>query len=207
MLKSGMIEEVYERPSEYKWPNGKPKPSLWSMKVDNVRYGCKNTRPPAKGTYVEFEATQGGNGYWDADGSTIKEIEPPAMHIIPYEEAVSKPVTQNKTSYVDVRQDSIIYQSSRKDAVEFLRILTDKDLIDFGKAKGAQKIEILEVYLDHYTTRFMEDVKRLAPPEHDSPVGATAPAEATALAKPARKTKEAAPAAPEEEWDDELPFG
>jgi hypothetical protein len=112
-----------------------------------------------------------------------------------------------KAAYVDVRQDSIIYQSSRKDALEFMKILTDGQLIDFGNAKGAQKIELLEVYLDHYTTRFMEDVKRLAPPEHDSPVGAAAPAEATALAKPARKAKEAAPATSEEEWDDELPFG
>lgn len=200
MLKNGMIEEVYERPSQYKWPNGSPKPSMWSMKVDNVTYGCKNTKPPAKGTYVQFEAAQDGQ-YWNADGSTIKEIDPPAMA------ATAKTTTKSASAFVDVRQDSIIYQSSRKDALEFLNVLANKDLIDFGKAKGAQKIELLEVYLDHYTTRFMEDVKRLAPPEHESPVTASAPMEATAITKPARKAKEPMTTSQDSDFeDDDLPF-
>lgn len=202
---TGFVESRVERPSQYKWPDGKPKPSMWSMRVDGTNYGCKNTKPPEEGSYVRFEATQDGN-YWNADGSTIQKIEVPTAPVaMTYAQALSAPVSAPTAGakVADPRQDSIIYQSSRKDAMELIKALLDKDLIDFGKAKLAQKIELVEVYLDHYTVRFMEDVKRLAPPEHESPVNATAPEEATAIARPPRKARVVQEEFPD---DGDIPF-
>lgn len=213
---SGYIEQVVERPSKYKWPNGQQKASMWSMRVDNVNYGCKNTKPPAEGTYVQFEASQNDAGYWDADGTSIKpsDMAPaPTPAAVPQQAAASfvpqaAPAGRSPGAIAaDTRQDSIIYQSSRKDALELIKALLNKDMLDFGKAKVAQKIEIVEVYLDQYTVRFFEDAKRLAPPEHDNPINATSPDEVTELARPPRKARvELPPILDEGDFEDQVPF-
>lgn len=196
MLIQGVVERVQEYPSKYQDKWGKPKPSMWAMIVDNTRYSLGTVKPPAQGTSVRFEATQDEKGYWNADGSTLAT------------QAASTPTaapaaTAQAGKVVDLRQDSIIYQSSRKDSLEFVSMLLANGLIDFGKAKGAQKIEMVEIFLDTYTTRFFDDCKRLAPPEHNSPVDAEPIAEAQALAKPARKAK---PVEATEGFEDDLPF-
>jgi len=170
--------------TKYKWPNGEPK-FMYSMYVDGTRYSTKGKDfSKLEGKYVEFEATQNGE-YWNADPATVKEVAAP--------DNTKQSRSSGQLPAGPDRQDSIIYQSSRKDAIEMVNALLAKDMIDFGKAKGAQKIEMYEVYVDHYTTRLFDDAKRLAPPAHKSPVVATAPEEAQALAKPARK----APVMPE----------
>ena len=196
MLKQGFVERVQEYPSKYKWPNGKQKDSMWAMLVDNIRYSTKNVKPPAEGSYVQFEATQQGE-YWNADPSTIKNIEAPAA-----QRSVAPSTTMStQLGSTNLRDASIHYQSSRKDALELVKMLLAKDMIDFGKAKAAQKIEIVEIYLDNYTSRFVEDIKRLAPPEHASPIDAEMPESVTVLAKPPRKPKE-----PAVEFDEDIPF-
>lgn len=197
MLIQGVVERVQEYPSKYQDKGGKPKPSVWAMVVDNTRYSLGTVKPPAQGTSVRFEATQDAKGYWNADGSTLTTAAPQAQA---YAAVASKVPT---VSVTDLRQDSIIYQSSRKDSLEFVNMLLANGLIDFGKAKGAQKIEMVEIFLDNYTTRFFDDCKRLAPPEHNSPVDAEPIAAAQALAKPARKTK---PVEATEDFEDDLPF-
>lgn len=199
MLVQGVVEKVQEYPSKYQDKWGKAKPSMWAFFVDNIRYSAGNVKPPAVGSNVSFEAAQDDKGYWNADGSTIKVSQAVTNTQAP-------PVGQipNKTlAFNDVRQDSIIYQSSRKDALEFVGMLLNAGLIDFGKAKSASKTDIVEIYVDNYTTRFFNDCKRLAPPEHDSPVDAEPIAAAQALAKPTR-AKKAEPVA--EEFEDDLPF-
>lgn len=197
MLIQGVVERVQEYPSKYQDKWGKPKPSMWAMVVDNQRYSLGQVKPPAQGTSVRFEATQDAKGYWNADGSTLSTVTAaqPAQAV-----AAKSPTV----SVTDLRQDSIIYQSSRKDSLEFVNMLLANGLIDFGKAKGAQKIEMVEIFLDNYTTRFFDDCKRLSPPEHGSPVEAEPIAEAQALAKPARKAKAVEPVDSFE--DDDLPF-
>jgi hypothetical protein len=203
----GYVEKVQEYPSKYTWPNGKPKDSMWAMTVDNVRYSTRNTRPPAEGSYVTFEATQEGQ-YWNADPATIKMGPPNAAPapVAPRMEVSTPRANPVATTQANNREASIHYQSSRKDALEFVKMMLSADLVDFGKAKGAQKTEVLEVYVDFYTKRFMEDVGRLAPPEHSSPVEATPPAEAQAIARPARAKR--TPVVTEDEpFDDDIPFG
>jgi len=199
----GFVEKVTEYPSKFKG-----KDSAWAAIVDNVRYsfGFSRWQPVKEGEYVGFEASQDAKGYWVADLSTIKKEQAPAKQTGSSSQRAA--ASSGVAPAGDLRQDSIIYQSQGTRAVAFVDMLLRNSLVDFGKAKGAQKIELVEVYVDHYTKRFFDDVKRLAPPEHESPVDAEAPAEVTAIAKPPRK-KVAAPAAEEDEGDfadDVLPF-
>ena len=187
---SGYIESVQERPSQYKWPDGKQKPSMWSIKVDNVNYGAGNKKPPAQGSYVTFETVQKENGYYNVVGD-VSLATPPVGTPAP-SQAVPAMNGAPAAVHVDRRQDSIVFQSSRKDALEFVKLLFTNNLIDLGKAKGAQKIELAEVYLDYYTERFIDNVTNLAVPEHDSPVEAEPIEEAVAITKPAPRKKPAA---------------
>lgn len=206
MTIAGFVEKLQEYPSQYKDKFDKPKPSMWAAIVDNTRYTLGNHKwaPVKEGEYISFEASQDAKGYWVADVSTLKKEAAP-------EKAVAEtagPVTNagvTRSVANDPRQDSIIYQSQGTRALNFVDLLLRNNLIDFGKAKGAQKIEIVEIYMDNYTQRFFDDVKRLAPPEHDSPVDAETAAAVTAIAKPVRKPKAEAPASDGFE-DDDLPF-
>jgi hypothetical protein len=69
------------------------------------------------------------------------------------------------------RQNSITYQSARKDALQFVQILQEAGKIDLGKLKGAEAIEALEVYVDNYTERFYQDTKDLGHKAEDIPAG------------------------------------
>lgn len=165
MLKSGVVEAIKSRDAQYG--------VLWSIKVDNVYYSTKKVEPKCKkGDHISFEASQNEKGYWDADPKTIKLVvaEAPAVptktaiKVDAYEKEASASKKQEWVSDVD-KQNSIVYQNARNAALELVGLLLSKDLIDFGKTKGAGKIELIETFLDRYTVRFQEDTKRLAPPE------------------------------------------
>lgn len=183
----GYVESLSSRPGQYGL--------MHSMKVDNVNYGTKSTMPPCRqGDFVEFSAVQNAKGYWDADAKSIKVLPtgaPAAPAPVPqFPVPAPGPAPRPAVPYVD-RNDSIVYQSSRKDALQLLDIMATVGTIDFGKAKNmAAKQEILEMHLDKLTQRFIEDVKRGMPPEH--------PAEEVKV----RKAK----AATEEFEDDDIPF-
>lgn len=148
---SGVVEKVVERPGKYG--------SMYSMKVDNTFYGTKGKKPPCKeGDYVTFEATQSDKGYWDANPDTIKG----AINVAGKAAETTPPATRAWVPDTD-RQNSIIYQSSRKDALELVGVLLQNNLIDLGKAKKADAIELVEGYVDRYTLRFYEDTRRLSP--------------------------------------------
>jgi hypothetical protein len=169
MLITGYVERVTNK-------NG-----IWAVVVDNIRYGFYKTEPKCKeGDYVSFEADQKGD-FWNAKPPTLKRAVAPADAPKPYGASDSIPSTPGvantapaKAAWVPDkdRQDSIIYQSARKDGLEFVSTLIAAGLIDFGKAKVADKIGIAEMYVDKYTLRFFEDTKRLSPPA--STVGETA---------------------------------
>lgn len=165
---------------------------IWSMNVDNVWYGFYKTEPKCKtGDTVTFEAEQKGN-FWNAKPATLKKavVSPTAS---PAAEAVAVGGSGTARTQTwdggDKRQDSIIFQSSRKDALEFLGILVDTGVVDVSKVKAADKASVLETYLDQYTDRFVADVKNL---------GHKAEAKA---AKP-----KVAPPGEEADPDDDLPF-
>lgn len=131
----------------------------WYLKIDNIRYGFYKTEPKCKqGDFVEFDASQNGN-YWNAEAKTLR-VMPGAQQP---KVSAGIPATGKSTWVPDKdRQDSIIYQSARKDALEWVQILSAHGLIDVGKSKNnADKIKAMEVYLDNYTKRFFDDTHSL----------------------------------------------
>lgn len=156
MLVTGYVEKVSAN-------NG----GIWSLKVDNVYYGTYRTEPKCKvGDYVSFEATQ-KDKYFNADPKTIKLAQPPAKAEPVKEEAPPKAAAPAKSSWVPDkdRQDSITYQSARKDALELTSMLLSAGLVDLGNkaSKKADAIGIVEMYVDRFTMRFFEDTKNLKP--------------------------------------------
>jgi hypothetical protein len=155
MIVAGRIDRVVERETKF----GK----MYSLQVAGEFYGLgKALGGVAAGDFVEFEAEKNERGYLDIKKGTIKPGTAPAA-------APVKAVSNNTGSttgsgqtsgYSDNRQDSIVYQSSRKDALEFVSMLREEGLIDYGKAKGADKIAILETYVDKTTEHFIAEVKQ-----------------------------------------------
>lgn len=144
----GQVERVVETPTKFG--------SLFGFFVDGKRYGAgKSANGVSPGDWVEFSVTQNEKGYLDIDKGSIKPVPAPSGATSPSSVKASAPTTP----YVDTRQDSIVYQSSRKDALHFIQVLMDGGLVDFGKAKNADKIAILETYLDKYTEHFISEVK------------------------------------------------
>lgn len=147
MLITGYVERVTNK-------NG-----IWAVVVDNVRYGFYKTEPKCKeNDYVSFEADQKGD-FWNAKPATLKRAQPPAG------QAQSDTAPAKSTWVPDAaRQDSITFQSARKDALQLVEILAAKDLIDLGtKSKKADAIGVIELYVDRFTERFFEDTKLLKP--------------------------------------------
>lgn len=182
MIITGIVESITEK-------NG-----FWGFVVDNVRYGTFKDEPKCKvGDYVSFEADQKGE-YWNAKARTIKPAKAPEKAATPLTSTVGAGAGQTKSQWTgdDKRQDSIIYQSSRKDAIELVKILADKDLIDVGKGKKADAIEVVLMYVNRFTTQFVEDAKRLSP---------TKPSVADTSAEPKAASKSGNPA--DEEFKDD----
>lgn len=126
----------------------------YALVVDNVRYGFYKTDPKCnEGDSVEFEASQKGD-FWNADGKTLKVLGATR---------VATPAAATKSWVPDTaRQDSITFQSARKDALSFMDLLIKSGNLDTGKAKAAaSKTDVMLAYLDQLTERFFEDTKHL----------------------------------------------
>lgn len=146
---SGQVQEVTKF-------DGKFGP-MYTLVVDGQKYGCGKTSEGAKaGDWVEFSFVTNGKGYKDVEKGTLRAIDAPQGKSAP-----AKAQGNSNTPYVDTRQDSIILQSSRKDALHFLEIAASKGLVDIGKAKGADALAIYELFLDKYTEHFVAECKQL----------------------------------------------
>lgn len=185
----GYVEEVVSSPGPYGL--------MHRVKIDNVRYGTGKVLAPVKvGDYVEFEGSQTPDGkYWNANASSFKQLDKPSPTAsapagATFQTVLGPATMQPKAPYVD-RNESIVYQSSRKDAIETVKLLVQAGALDVSKQKSlADKQEVLELYIDKLTVRYVEDVGRCSPPEH--------PVEKI-------KTKVAKPAVDSEFVDDDLP--
>lgn len=143
----------------------KPPHMTYSFKVNGTRYGTYKTPPGIKqGDNISFYATEKG-GFWNADVKSIGVVPDTTANPSVSSNSVSAAVGGARSGSVnsyDSRQDSITYQSARKDALTFLTLLQTTGSLDLGKAKTkASMIEVLETYVDKYTERFVEDTKNL----------------------------------------------
>lgn len=144
---SGQVQEVTKF-------DGKFGP-MYTLVVDGQKYGIGKTTEGVKaGDWIEFSFVKNAKGYNDVEKGTLRAIDAP--------QGKSAPAKTGQTNnYVDTRQDSIVLQSSRKDALHFLEIVANKGLVDVGKAKGADALAIYELFLDKYTEHFVSECKQL----------------------------------------------
>lgn len=149
----------------------------YDLTVDNIKYGFFTSKPACEqGDTVSFSASKNGN-FWNANAKSLKLVERASATTIQGSTGTPSVSNQSQTNTTKPawipdkdRQDSIIYQSSRKDAIAFLQLLQANGLIDVGKSKSiAGKMAALEIFLDGYTHRFFEDTKNLGHKAEDVP--------------------------------------
>lgn len=154
MIVTGKVQQITERPTKFG--------PYFDIVVDGRKYGHGKKKPAfSDGDYVTFEAEAKGD-FFNADPTTFKKVSGPsvAANAAP---AAPTPASPSKSAWVPEkdRQDSITYQSARKDALQFIEILAATNKLDFGKMKGGEAIDMLETYVDNYTQRFFKDTKNL----------------------------------------------
>ena len=119
---------------------------MYSFKLDDGNwYGCGFDNPHInKGMTVFFNFEEGQYG---------KQAVVSSMEVV--EEAATKPATAGgpATSYSNDRQNSIVCQSSRNDALEFAKLAQETGALVLPTSK-ANKLEALEAFVEMYTDKF-----------------------------------------------------
>lgn len=146
------------------------KPETYSIKLDGdpiyYRSGTNRFAGIAEsGNRVRFEATP------NPDGKSAK-IEGPVTIVKPEPQAVAATGTPSW----DGRNNSIVYQSSRKDAIEYVKLLLANGALPVPKDKKSIA-GFLDAAVDRYTAQFFEDVNTLGAVTRELEGGA-APTEA-----------------------------
>lgn len=131
---------------------------MWSLKLegDDTWYGTKSVRPDCdEGDVVEFNWANNKRGYPDADLSTLVKLEGAAA-AAPAATGGGE-VAAGRNAY-DRKQAVIVYQSSRKDALELIKAAISADLVDFpAKGTKAEKYQALRMFVDMATNDFYYD--------------------------------------------------
>ncbi len=152
---------------------------FYSVKIDDTWYGTGKKEAPGvdKGDFVEGEYVLEKEKYKTITKAGLtKAAKAPAG-------ASTGSGSTGGTNW-QAKDDSIRYQSSRKDALAFLALPGVLDSV-VAKAKPAEKVGLVEALVDKYTASFFEDVATF---------GAVARANGTTTEDPA---------APPNEEDDE----
>ena len=145
---TGQVFKVYPK----QFPG---KPMTYSVKLEDQplfhRMGTERYAGIVEpGKVIEFEATPNSDGKSAQVQGTIREVvQAPAA-------APGSPALPNNTG----RDNSIQYQSARKDAIEFVDLLVRNEALKLGK-DAAKKEGILFAALDRYTAFFFKDIATL----------------------------------------------
>lgn len=130
------------------------KAESYSVKLeDNPIYYRMGTRRFAgiaeSGNVIEFSATPNTDGKSANVDGDVKLSAPAAVA------ATGTPALSGSA-----RDNSIQYQSSRKDALEFVGLIVKTDAVKLP-AKQAAKLVALTALVDQYTASFFEDINTL----------------------------------------------
>jgi hypothetical protein len=153
-MTSRKIEGTVKKVLERKWQNK----TFYSLALEehDELFGMGATRPKCRqGDAIAFSAAQNEKGYWDVQGDVLQTGN----------------ATSSATTPAVDRQDSILLQSSRKDALQFLDILIKTDSYPIPKGKES-RMEALEAVLNDITDRFFWRVKTI-PTNKPEPIPAT----------------------------------
>ena len=112
--------------------------------------------PVKKGDFVEFQWEQDGQ-YKKIVKGTAKIKKDAPKQTAPAPDAGASPGTN--------RQDSIVYQSSRKDAIQLVEVLLDNDALPLSakntKAGKAARYDEVVAAVNQLTVNFFRDVETL----------------------------------------------
>ena len=152
---------------------------FYSVKIDDTWYGTGQKKDPGvvAGDFVE--------GEYELEKGKYKTITKSGLTKAAKAPVGAAGAGEKTSSSWAAKDDSIRYQSSRKDALAFYSIPGALSATGFDKAKPAEKIGVLEALIDKKTAEYFEDV---------STFGAVARANGTTTEDPA---------APPSEDDDE----
>lgn len=130
------------------------KPETYSIKIDGdpiyYRSGTNRFAGIAEsGNRVTFMATP------NADGKSARIDSPVTLVAAPPPAAAS-----GTPALGGDRQNNIVYQSSRKDAIELVKLILSTEAMTLP-TKKADRLAALEALVDHYTAQFFEDVSTL----------------------------------------------
>lgn len=135
----------------------------------------------ARGDWVKLEVYKNQGGYDTAD--SVEKAQPPVK------QASAAVGTGNRApaksgGYVD-RNDSIVYQSSRKDAIAVLGLLIEQNALPISGAKTAagvaKRFDEIKALVDKLTVEFYYDVQSLRVLEEVEDAGSVEPDDAGAL--------------------------
>jgi hypothetical protein len=127
---------------------------------DPTYYGCGEDNPRAHGAQeggtVSFEWKENAKGKAVVTkGSVVASNDAPAQA-----EAAPVPSASNAAPAADYRQKSIIFQSSRKDAIELVSLALNLGAVALPKTV-AKQFEFIESLVDAKTNQFFDDAVSL----------------------------------------------
>lgn len=155
---------------------------------DDIWYGTKQTKPPAAGTYVQFEASQNGRGYWEASNLVVidqpKEEATSGANVALAAVGAAKKPARNSEAYWANREDRdvevqrrIELQSCRNSALALVSTILQNEVVK--KPKQADQEEFVLALVDRYTRLFFDnnttfftgETKKIDTPVNDGPAG------------------------------------
>ena len=189
-----MIVEGYLEETDSKGGTGKKGPwTLYKGKINGKWYSFGFTKPPvAKGDYGSFVIEQ-ENGY-----DVVKSA---AKLGAPKQEAATQPASSG--GYRD-RNDSIVYQSSRKDAIALVGLLISQNALPVSEAKTkagiSKRFEEIVALVDKITVQYFYDVNTLRNLDRVQDGGAEGPAPASLPEDEQKEVEEDPTAAADGNW-------
>lgn len=186
----GFLEETDSK-------SGTGKRGQWTVykgKIQGKWYSFGFIKPPvAKGDYGSFVIEE-ENGYQVIKSAA--KIAPPATPA-----AAAKGASTPQASRTGDRNDSIVYQSSRKDALVLVGLLISQNALPVSEAKTkagtAKRYEEIMALVDKLTVQYFYDVNTLRMLDRVADGGADEPAPA-ALPEDAQNEPEFDPATTQE---------
>lgn len=140
--------------------------TIWSMVMEN------QDGSESGWLSLGFEQPSFKEGQW---ANYVTETTPKGVNLVSFEKAEAPPVPSTASAssnpavpaerpYVST-QDSIVYQSSRKDALALIGLLLEHDGLPMSasaaKAGQAKRYEEIKNYIDKLTVEYFNDVQSL----------------------------------------------
>lgn len=159
---TGKVFRVFEKEWPSKFP-GKKGNKTYSIKLEDDPIYYRTPKEKYEGLRFAGIAEPGNMVTFDAEpiNETSAQINGAVTLVEQPKSQATAPVANGSTasgsgSYAD-RDVSIRYQSSRKDALEFVSLIVKAEAVKLP-AKQADKLEALEALVDHYTAIYLADI-------------------------------------------------